>query len=262
MNLRQFAQNLADFLDYKKEEGIQTLEISAATRTALKASAKPPAPARPAAGFAAPKPPSISADPQVELQVAGKTLSELADKISTCSACPLHLARKHTFPGEGNSHQPDILFIGDAPDAAEEEQGQLFVGDAGRLLQKMIAAMGYRPDQIFMTHLVKCHPPDPRAPRPEELKTCAQYLHAQIAQIRPKVIVALGKPVLEVLLKKPVAFAQMRGKWCAINGIALMPTYSPAYLLRMPARKGEAWTDLKQVLAKLGKEPPIKQSAG
>lgn len=259
-DIRQFAQSLGDFLEYKKEEGFQTLEVSAETLAALNPvpAAKPvaysavPAPAaRPAVSPTAPKPGGVI--------VAGKTLEEIAKQISTCTACPLHAARKNTVPGEGNPIRPDIMFVGEGPGADEDMQGRPFVGAAGQLLNKMIGAMGYKREEVFIANIVKCRPPGNRVPLPEEMRACVPYLKAQIALIKPKIIVALGKTAVQGLLQEDVAITKFRGTWCRYEGIDLMPTYHPAFLLRSPNRKGEAWNDLKAVLTRLGKELPTKK---
>lgn len=262
-DLQQFAQDLTDFLEYKKEEGFQTLEISRETLTALRPAPAPkPSPAqRPAAATqrSTYRPPQPAAEvPQSSVRVSGKTLEEIAKQVSTCTACPLHSTRTNTVPGEGNPNRPDVMFIGEGPGADEDAQGRPFVGAAGHLLNKMIGAMGYKREEVFIANIVKCRPPGNRVPMPEEMTACLPYLRAQIALIQPKLIVALGKTSVEGLLNKPVAITKFRGTWCTYEGIDLMPTYHPAFLLRSPGRKGEAWSDLKAVLAKLGKEPPAK----
>lgn len=259
-----------DFLDYKREEGCRTLDISQETLAALKAVARgKPAAAKPApravpspslprtAPRAAPPAPDL---PKPEgVTVRGKTLADIAAQIAGCTACPLHLSRKNTVPGEGNPDRPDIMFIGEGPGAEEDEQGRPFVGAAGQLLDKMIAGMGCRREEVFIANVVKCRPPGNRIPLQEEMRACVPYLKAQVALIRPKIIIALGNTAVQGLLEKKVAITCFRGTWCTYEGIDLMPTYHPAYLLRSPDRKGEAWADLKAVLARLGKEPPAKK---
>lgn len=260
--LRQFAQNLCDFLEYKKEEGFQTLEISPETLAALKPAPAPKPAAQPAVSRPkAPHTPApVAAVPQISVRVTGKTLDEIAGQIRVCSACPLHSSRKNTVPGEGNPNRPDILFVGEGPGADEDSLGRPFVGEAGRLLDKMIEAMGYKREAVFIANIVKCRPPDNRPPRPEEMTACVPYLKAQIALIQPKIIVALGKTAVQGLLQEEVAITKFRGTWCKYEGIDLMPTYHPAFLLRSPGHKGEAWADLKAVLAQLGKEPAPKKT--
>lgn len=255
----QFLENVRAFLEYKQEEGFQTLDVSEETKAAL----APPKPARPSQADRpipkrAPRPvPSvvdqtarISGD---DLRVTGKTLEEIAKQISTCSGCGLHASRNKTVPGEGNAESPDVMFIGEGPGVDEDAQGRPFVGAAGQLLDKMIGAMGYRRDQVFIANIVKCRPPGNRVPLPDEMSACSPYLRKQIELIQPKIIVALGKTAVEGLLNKPVAITRFRGTWCKYEGIDLMPTFHPAYLLRSPGKKREAWIDLQAVMAKLGK---------
>lgn len=254
--IRQFAQNLTDFLEYKKEEGFQTLELSPETLAMLK-----PAPApKPAMRPSVQRPAAVVAPaPSGSVRVTGKTLEEIAGQIRTCAACPLHTSRKNTVPGEGNPNRPDILFVGEGPGADEDEQGRPFVGAAGQLLDKMVAGMGYKREEVFIANLVKCRPPGNRVPLPEEMNACVPYLKAQIALLQPEIIVALGKTAVQGLLEEEVAITKFRGTWCKYEGIDLMPTYHPAFLLRSPGHKGEAWADLKAVLTRLGKEPPVKK---
>lgn len=272
-DLRQFAQNLTDFLEYKKEEGFQTLEISPETLAAIRSQRteikdqrsevrdqKSKSESVPERKYATPgNPPKPAAPMGSTVRVSGKTLEEIAKQVSSCTACPLHGTRKNTVPGEGNPNRPDVLFIGEGPGADEDEQGRPFVGAAGQLLDKMINAMGYRREEVYIANIVKCRPPGNRVPLPEEMAACLPYLKAQIALIQPKLIVALGKTAVEGLLNKPVAITKFRGTWCKYEGIDLMPTYHPAYLLRSPGKKGEAWADLKAALARLGKEPSTKK---
>lgn len=264
-NLRQFAQNLCDFLEYKKEEGFQTLEVSPETLAAIRSRksevrGQGPAPSRTSVPPPARPVQSPAPAPQSGVRVTGKTLEEIAGQIGTCTACPLHSSRKNTVPGEGNPVSPDIMFVGEGPGADEDMQGRPFVGAAGQLLNKMIEAMGYKREEVFIANIVKCRPPGNRVPLPEEMNACVPYLKAQIALIKPKIIVALGKTAVQGLLQEDVAITKFRGTWCRYEGIDLMPTYHPAFLLRSPDRKGEAWTDLKAVLTKLGKEPPAKKN--
>ena len=258
----QFISDLKAFLEYKKEEGVETLEVSAETLALLKPAPVAKTIVRPAA--AAPRVFSASAPasaeiPKAAVHVTGKSLEEIAGQIRVCTACPLHQSRTNTVPGEGNPRRPDILFVGEGPGAEEDQQGRPFVGAAGQLLDKMIAAMGYSRQDVFIANMVKCRPPGNRVPLPEEMSACVPYLKAQIELIRPKIIVALGKTAVQGLLGKDVAITRFRGTWCTYEGIDLMPTYHPAYLLRLPGKKGETWADLKAVLAKLGKEAPLKK---
>lgn len=274
-DINQFANALCDFLEYQKEEGVQTLEVSAATLAKLcpappkqaakttvrtvrpvtprAAAPRPVAAPRPAPRPAAPPPPPAPPEPA---PVTFKTLKEISTAVNTCTQCPLHASRNKAVPGEGNPDHPDILFISEAPGAEEDAIGRPFVGKAGDLMTKMIGAMGYTRDQIYIANIVKCRPPGNRIPLPEEMTACAGYLRAQVELLQPKIIVALGKMAVEGLLNKKVAITRFRGTWCTYQGIDVMPTLHPAYLLRSPGKKREAWDDLQAVMAKLGKKKP------
>ncbi|MFA5688792.1 MAG: uracil-DNA glycosylase [Kiritimatiellales bacterium] len=270
MNRAQLLENVRAFLEFQKEEGIDTLDVAPETLAALAPkipertdgnirSATIPA-ERVARTFqSAQKSAAPGKTPLPVVAVTGKTLEEIAVQISTCTACPLAKVRKHTVPGEGNRNVPDVMFVGEGPGADEDEQGRPFVGRAGQLLDKMIDAMGYKRAEVFIANVVKCRPPGNRVPSAAEMSTCLPYLRAQIEMVKPKVIVALGKTAVEGLLNQPVAITRLRGTWKTYAGIDLMPTYHPAFLLRSPNHKGEAWADLKAVLAKLGREIPAKK---
>ena len=147
------------------------------------------------------------------------------------------------------------MFVGEAPGADEDEQGLAFVGRAGQLLTKMIAAMGFKREEVFIANILKCRPPDNRPPTPEEMAICIPYLKRQIAEVQPKVIVALGATAVLGLLNL-TGISKLRGNWQTFEGIDLMPTYHPSYLLRNPVMKKEAWSDLQVVLKRLGRTPP------
>jgi DNA polymerase len=186
------------------------------------------------------------------------SLEVIAAQISVCRRCPLCEGRTHTVAGEGNADAPDIMFIGEGPGADEDAQGRPFVGRAGQLLTKMIEAMGYRREEVFIANIVKCRPPGNRAPRPEEMETCLPYLRQQIGLIRPKTIVGLGATAIKGLLGRTAGITRLRGTWQDYEGIKLMPTFHPSYLLRDPTKKKDVWADLKRVLKELGREPPPK----
>lgn len=184
-------------------------------------------------------------------------LDEIARAVAECRGCGLHAARTQTVFSRGDP-RTDLMFVGEGPGADEDAQGLPFVGKAGQLLDKMIVAMGYRPEDVYIANVVKCRPPGNRTPEPLEMEACEAYLHEQIAIVRPKAIVALGATACLGLLKVS-GITKLRGKWRLYQGtIPVMPTFHPAYLLRTPAAKREVWDDLKQVMAKLGKEPPTR----
>ncbi len=187
-------------------------------------------------------------------------LTQLAKVISGCKKCVLHKARTNTVPGQGNGKRPEIMFIGEAPGADEDEQGLAFVGRSGQLLAKMIEAMGYTREEVFIANIAKCRPPDNRAPTPEEMATCIPYLKQQISLIQPKVIVALGATAVMGLINQ-TGISKLRGNWFEYEGIPLMPTFHPAFMLRNPPCKKEVWTDLQAVLKHLGRTPPPVKKA-
>ena len=177
-----------------------------------------------------------------------------------CVLCPsLASSRKNVVFGVGDIHAP-VLFIGEAPGADEDEQGEPFVGKAGQLLTRIIQTMGFSRETVYIANLLKCRPDTPgqasgnRKPTPEEMKTCLPYLHGQIDLIQPKVIVALGATAVEGLLGKTIGISRLRGQWQTYRSIPLMPTYHPAYLLRNQAmsEKRRVWEDMLQVLERLG----------
>jgi DNA polymerase len=180
--------------------------------------------------------------------------------IAGCRKCSLHQTRTRTVPGQGNP-APEILFVGEAPGADEDEQGLAFVGRAGQLLTKMIQAMGFERDEVFIANILKCRPPDNRAPLPEEMETCLPYLKEQIRLLKPKVIVALGATAVRGLVGLE-GISKLRGNWLQFEGIDLMPTYHPAYLLRNPPAKKDVWLDLQEALRRLGRTPPKARSQG
>src|SRR5678816_4402458 len=146
-----------------------------------------------------------------------------------------------------------LVFVGEGPGAEEDNQGIPFVGAAGQLLTKMIAAMGYTRDEVYICNVVKCRPPGNRNPEPDEIAACQPFLEAQLSAIRPSVIVTLGKFAAQTLLRTDTPITRLRGQWREDVGVPLMPTFHPAYLLRTPAEKKAAWTDLQEVMARFPK---------
>jgi DNA polymerase len=175
------------------------------------------------------------------------------EEVSVCTKCALCQSRTHTVFGEGDC-ESSLLFIGEGPGETEDQTGRPFVGRAGQLLDKMIAAMGLRREQVFICNIVKCRPPGNRVPAPEEVAACTPYLVRQIEIIQPRAIVTLGLPATRYLLQVARSMGQMRGNWHAWNGIPVMPTYHPAYILRSYNEQTRAavWSDLRQVMTKLG----------
>ncbi len=185
-------------------------------------------------------------------------LQVLAGEAAGCTRCGLHAGRTKSVFARGNP-RARIMFIGEGPGADEDAQGQPFVGKSGQLLDRMVAAMGLRQDEIYIANVVKCRPPQNRKPEPEEMSTCVPYLAEQIALIEPEVLIALGGTAVEGLLGGRVAITRARGQWRLYRAtIPVMPTYHPAYLLRNPPAKREVWDDLRAVLQRLGRSVPGK----
>ena len=179
-----------------------------------------------------------------------KQWSDLELIVTHCQDCPLHEKRTHAVPGEGN-RQAELMFIGEGPGRDEDMQGRPFVGKAGQLLDKMIIAIGLTREDVYIANIVKCRPPQNRVPTNEEAEACLKYLRRQVFLIQPKVIVLLGSTALRFTVDKEARITRMRGNWIERKGVYMMPTYHPAALLRDPAKKYEAWEDLKKVQAKL-----------
>src|SRR5437867_422718 len=194
-------------------------------------------------------------------------MAELRARAMVCRKCP-HLAasRKNVVFGVGDVDSP-LMFVGEAPGADEDEQGEPFVGKAGQLLTRIIQTMGFTRDTVYIANILKCRPDTPgqtvgnRKPAPEEMQTCMPYLLAQLDIIEPKVIVALGATAVEGLLGKTGGITKLRGHWREFRGVPVMPTFHPAYLLRNEAlgEKRKVWEDMLQVLERLGRDISEKQ---
>ena len=169
-------------------------------------------------------------------------------QVASCMQCSLHTSRKQTVFGVGN-HGTDLLVIGEAPGADEDTQGEPFVGRAGKLLNAMLLAIGYSREQVFITNILKCRPPNNRDSRPEEVVQCLPYLHRQIEFIKPKVILAVGRIAAQNLLQTEETIGNIRGKLHNLPSfnIPIVATYHPAYLLRKPVEKRKSWQDLKLI---------------
>ena len=197
-----------------------------------------------------PKVPDAAIAVSDEVLAGCADIESIARLIGACEACPLSKTRTRVVPGVGRL-SPDVMFIGEGPGADEDRQGLPFVGRAGELLTKMIAAMGYAREEVFIANVVKCRPPDNRKPTPQEMSACMPYLRRQVALVNPKTIVALGATAVQGLFNTTQGINSLRGRWMSFQGIPVMPTFHPAYLLRMPVAKRDAWSDLKQVMARL-----------
>ena len=178
----------------------------------------------------------------------------LREKALACTTCA-HLAttRRKVVFGVGDV-EAQLMFVGEAPGADEDEQGEPFVGRAGQLLTKIIEAIGLQRSDVYIANVLKCRPPNNRAPEPDEVEQCEGFLFQQVATVQPKVIVALGTHAAHALLKIDTPISRLRGQVLDFRGAKLVPTFHPAYLLRSPDRKRDVWEDMKKVRALLGGE--------
>jgi DNA polymerase len=188
--------------------------------------------------------------------VLGDSLEAVAAQVKGCTACELHERRTNTVFSRGTA-KSGLCFVGEGPGADEDAQGEPFVGAAGQLLDKMIVAMGFSRDEVYVCNVVKCRPPNNRRPTPVEMQTCSPYLERQLELLAPQVIVALGGTAVTGLLGLTEGITRLRGRFRLYQGkIPVMPTFHPAYLLRNPAAKREVWNDLRQVLDHMGRPAP------
>lgn len=190
-------------------------------------------------------------------EVSEESVDSIRARLGDCKRCVLSKTRKEIVFGEGNPNAA-LMFIGEAPGAQEDKTGRPFVGRAGQLLEKMIVAMGWSRNEVYITNVLKCRPPDNRDPKPEEVAACKSFLASQIQSVSPSVVVTLGRPAAQLVLNTDAPISALRGRFQECLGKAVMPTFHPAYLLRSPERKREAWADLQLVMEKLksmGVEP-------
>jgi uracil-DNA glycosylase family 4 len=181
---------------------------------------------------------------------AADFLAELKAIAVVCEKCKLSKSRTQVVYGIGNPNA-DLMFIGEAPGRDEDLKGEPFVGRAGQLLTDIIKAMKLTRDDVYIANVIKCRPPENRNPEPDELEACHPYIQRQVEIIQPKVIVTLGRFALQSLTGKAYGISSARGQWLDYNGVKVMPTYHPAYLLRTPSAKKEVWADMKKVIAEL-----------
>ncbi len=222
-----------------------------ATESATESQENDPIPPR--KPIATPPPPSAVVAPanrEAALQL-------IREDIGDCTRCALHKGRNKIVFADGDSHAR-LMFVGEGPGADEDAQGLPFVGRAGQLLNNMITAMGLKREEVYIANIVKCRPPGNRTPEPEEANTCSQFLFRQIDVVKPDVIVALGATAATYLLGQRQPLAGLRGRVHSWRGARLIVTYHPAFLLRDPRQKKEAWADLQIAMKELGLKPPNK----
>ena len=216
----------------------------------------PPTPSPAAAGAQTvpilPPPPKASLFDAVD-RIVDDTLLKVRTDLGDCTRCKLHSTRNKIVFGDGHP-QAQLVFVGEGPGHDEDIQGLPFVGRAGNLLTQMIEAMGLQRKDVYICNVVKCRPPENRAPERDEVSSCSPFLLRQLDTIAPKVIVCLGSVAAQTLLQTNRGISHFRGQWLEFRGHRLLATYHPAYLLRNPSAKGEVWKDLQKVMAVLGLE--------
>jgi DNA polymerase len=197
------------------------------------------------AGIANPATTNALNQTKQSLDIASLEWAELAEQVASCRLCDLHSSRTQAVFGVGNP-LADLMFVGEAPGADEDRQGEPFVGRAGQLLNEMLRAIGLQRQQVYIANILKCRPPNNRDPRPEEVEQCVPYLYRQIALIQPKLIVAVGRIAAQRLLKTDISLSKLRNKIHTLpeTQTPFIVTYHPAYLLRSPLEKRKAWQDL------------------
>jgi DNA polymerase len=250
--------DLVGWVRYLEGIGVRELHVTSTPEPLKAKTAEPPrteptrskpAPAASQAAF-----PLLGSDPPPADPEAG--LEEIRAELGECTRCRLHEGRTHVVFGVGDP-RAKLMFIGEGPGAEEDARGEPFVGRAGKKLDEMIAAIGLRREEVYIANIVKCRPPDNRDPQPDEVGTCSPFLFEQIAAIRPKVIVTLGSPATKTLLNTKVGITKLRGSWHSCAGVAVMPTFHPAYLLRAytPENRRKVWEDLKAARARVDESP-------
>jgi uracil-DNA glycosylase family 4 len=180
-----------------------------------------------------------------------ETLEEIRTDLGECRRCRLSQSRKHIVFGAGDPHAR-LVFVGEGPGYDEDQKGEPFIGAAGRLLTKIIEAIKFTRDQVYICNIIKCRPPGNRNPLPDEIEACLPFLKRQLKAIKPDVICALGTFAAQALLDTTLPISKLKGRFHDYNGIRVLPTYHPAYLLRNPDKKRDVWEDMKKMMKALG----------
>ena len=269
--MREILADARAHLEWLRESGVVEVEgratataaaAAAATPTSTSTSSRDRDPLTPTlspAGGEGGRPSTATANPSGAYRLTdngcgSEALLAARREVGECSRCKLASGRTTIVFGVGDP-RAELMFVGEGPGADEDLRGEPFVGKAGQLLTKMIEAMGYRREEVYIANVVKCRPPGNRDPEPDEIAACEPFLKAQIAAVGPKVVVALGRFAVQTLLRDPTPISRQRGRWRDYEGVKLMPTFHPAYLLRNPPEKKRAWEDLQLVMKELGKAP-------
>lgn len=252
--LREVVSDLVRAIEFERDEGVEDVEADPKLLGGLR---PPPTVARPRVS------PS-GAREMLTARDAESRLAAIAEEVAVCRRCPLHRTRTRTVPGQGHPC-PELMFVGEGPGYEEDRQGLAFVGPAGQLLTRLIRRMGFSREEVFIANIVKCRPTEggegrrDRPPSDEEMRACLPYLERQLELLRPNVLVCLGGTAVAGLLGLK-GITRLRGTWHEYRGIPVMPTYHPSYLLRSggdeKARYWEVWSDMCQVLERLGRPVP------
>lgn len=249
-------QQLAEHLRFFAELGVTGISRDAAWRRRASATLVADPVVEPAPFAPDDRDQEPAAAPVTFIRSAADALTAIREDLGDCVRCKLHAqGRKQIVFGVGNP-SAELMFVGEAPGADEDEQGVPFVGRAGQLLTRMIEAMGFSRDEVYIANVLKCRPPGNRNPEPDEVAVCEPFLFRQIDAIQPKVIIALGKFAAHTLLKTQDPISRLRGRVYEYRGRTLIPTFHPSFLLRSPGYKREAWQDLQKALAIIGRQPP------
>ncbi len=219
-NINELINNLKTYLEYLKGMGIVSLPVS-----------------------------EMKADEAIQSHII--TLEDVRKELGDCKRCKLHRGRKTIVFGEGNE-KATLMLIGEGPGYDEDVQGRPFVGKAGQLLTKILQSINLPREEVYIANIIKCRPPQNRNPEPDEIQSCSPFLMKQISVIQPKIICALGTFSAQTLLKTETKITALRGKLFDLEGIKVMPTYHPAFLLRNPDKKREVWEDMKKIVELLG----------
>lgn len=256
MTISNILEDVADYLEYRREEGDIAVEVDPAVVQRLQTACSGiKASAQQETRNATMTRHNETQPADVGNAAAPNTLDGIAKEIAACTLCALHKTRNRTVPGQGYP-SPDIMFVGEAPGADEDAQGLAFVGRAGKLLTRMLEKLGLSRDEVFIANILKCRPPDNRTPLPDEIELCRPYLERQIKLLKPKAIVALGGTAVRGLLGNETPISKIRGVWMTYQDTPLMPTFHPSYLLRNQKARWDVWADMLEVLKHIGHPLP------
>lgn len=256
--LGEAVRGLKTYLEYEAADGISEVEMDPALLEAPPTGTPGPpgplgSPGSPGSGAESASAPSGTMEAMGSFK-AVETLEEIRSDLGECTRCRLCEGRKNLVFGVG-SPDADLVIVGEAPGRDEDIQGDPFVGRAGQLLNRMLTAIGLSRDEVYICNVIKCRPPENRNPMPDEVETCEPFLIRQLKSLRPKVILAMGKFAAQTLLQTEERISKLRGQFHEYQGIPVMPTFHPAYLLRNQSSKRVVWEDLQKVHKALGLPP-------